>query len=66
MFVLMKCIGFRESGGPISATDAEINVMIVSWLVKRIVEVEDAEATVGDGDYALLALVLTMKMVKKL
>ena len=26
---------------------------------KRIVEVEDADATVGDGDYALLALVLT-------
>ena len=32
---------------------------IVSWLPRNIVEVEDADATVGDGDYALLALSLT-------
>ena len=43
------------------ATEEEINANIDRQLSakKRIVEVEDAEATVGDGDYALLALSLT-------
>ena len=43
------------------ATEEEINANIDRQLAskKRIVEVEDADATVGDGDYALLALSLT-------
>lgn len=44
-----------------TATEEEVNANIDRQLggKKRIVEVEDADATVGDGDYALLALVLT-------
>jgi trigger factor len=43
------------------ATEEEVNANIDRQLAgkKRIVEVEDSSATVGDGDYALLALVLT-------
>ena len=43
------------------ATEEEVNANIDRQLTgkKRIVEVEDASATVGDGDYALLALSLT-------